>query len=287
MDLRIATCRPLPEPDVDEELLLDALRAAGVNARMVDWRDAPSWADPLPTVVRSTWDYIHHLDEFRAWVMQTAAQAPLWNPSPTMLGNLHKGYLLALAAQGVAVTPTLLLERGRAAELARRCAARGWRDIVLQPAVGAGSHETHRVDPESREADELVERLLHAGDLLVQPYLRSVEGYGERALVWIDGEFTHAVRKSPRFAGASESVSAAIPISAAERALGEAVLRVQGGDDLLYARVDVAPDADGELRVMELELVEPSLFLLQHPPALQRLVSGIVRRMTGAARARL
>jgi len=279
MDLKIATCRPLPEPDVDEDLLLAALRAAGVNAGMVAWRDALSWSDATPTVIRSTWDYIHYPDEFIRWVHQIGSHAPLWNSPQVVLGNLHKRYLLELAAHGVPVTPTVVLARGSAIDLPTLGTHRGWHDIVLKPAIGAGSHETHRVDPQTAEASRVAERLIEAGDVLVQPYLPAVEGHGERALVWIDGEFTHAVRKSPRFAGGSESVSAALLIAAEERAVGAAALRVIQTDDLLYARVDVAPGADGGPVVMELELVEPSLFLLQHPPALERLVAGIVRRL--------
>lgn len=284
MKVRIATCEPLPEPDVDEDLLLEALRDAGVDAQMVPWQDADAWSQPIPTVIRSTWDYIHHLEAFSSWVEQAQAVAPLWNPMHVVLGNLHKRYLLQLEAQGVAVTPTVLLERGSNADLAVVCAARGWRDVVLKPAVGAGSHETHRLDPTTSAAAVHCERLLVRHDLLLQPYLSSVDGHGERALVWIDGEFTHAVRKSPRFSGGVESVSAALPISADERELGEAALAAitRGSardNDLLYARVDVAPGNDGKPVLMELELVEPSLFLLQHPPALQRLVAGIVRRL--------
>jgi len=284
MELRIATCRPLPEPDHDEALLLDALHAAGVSASMESWRDTTAWSEPLPTVIRSTWDYIHHLEEFRAWVTRTAARGPLWNPARVIHGNLHKKYLLALAARGVAVVPTWLLERGVSTDFAAGLAERGWQDIVIKPAVGLGSHETHRLKAQSREAHALLERLLRGTDLLVQPYLASVDTHGERALVWIDGEFTHAVRKSPRFAGGSEQVSAAVPIASDERALGIAALRPFADDDLLYARVDVAPGADGKPLVMELELVEPSLFLLQHPPALQRLVAGLVRRLRAVAR---
>lgn len=65
--LHIATCRPLPEPDPDEDLLLAALQAVGIEATMDDWQDGGRWQDAAPTVVRSTWDYIHHLDAFRAW----------------------------------------------------------------------------------------------------------------------------------------------------------------------------------------------------------------------------
>jgi hypothetical protein len=102
--------------------------------------------------------------------------------------------------------------------------------------------------------------------------------------VWIDGDFTHAVRKTPRFAGGVEIVSEALPIAAAERAVGEAALAAVGAldQDLLYARVDVAPDSAGRPVVMELELVEPSLFLLQSPVALRRLVEGIDRRLRHA-----
>ena len=116
--------------------------------------------------------------------------------------------------------------------------------------------------------------------MLVQPYLTSVDGYGERALVWIDGEFTHAVRKSPRFAVDAEHVSEALPISDAERAVGTAAL-AHIHDRLLYARVDVVPGPTAAPLVMELELVEPSLFLLQSPPALERFVAGIRRRLAG------
>lgn len=142
----------------------------------------------------------------------------------------------------------------------------------------AGSFETHR----GRASDPVLQarftRLVAARDVLVQVYLDSVEGHGERALVWIDGAFTHAVRKSPRFAADAESVSEALAIAADERAVGEAAL-AKVAHELLYARVDVAPGPDGRPVVMEVELVEPSLFLLQEPRALDRLVAGILHRL--------
>jgi glutathione synthase/RimK-type ligase-like ATP-grasp enzyme len=278
MHLRIATCRPLPEPDDDEAPLLEALAAAGVEAEIRDWRSDALWSPPLPTVVRSTWDYIHHLDAFRAWAGRVGARAALWNPADVILDNVHKRYLLALAGRGVPVVPTVLVDRGRSASLERIRADRGWGDVVIKPAVGAGSFETRRFAAGDPRAQRSCDRLAADRDVLVQPYLAAVEGHGERALVWIDGEFTHAVRKSPRFAGDEERVSAAVPISAAEREVGAAALAPLR-DRLLYARVDVAPGPDGGPVVLELELVEPSLFLLQCPAALARLVAGIRRRL--------
>lgn len=281
--LRIATCRPLPEADPDERPLLAALAAAGIEATMCDWRDTDRWRDAGPTIVRSTWNYIHHLAEFRDWLGRADAGGPLWNPAEVMLGNLHKRYLLELAARGVPVVPTLLVERGGRADLARLAAERGWRDVVIKPAVGAGSFETHRADASTPAAAALCRRLLADRDLLVQPWLSSVEGHGERALVWIDGAFTHAVRKMPRFAADEERVSEALPIGAAELAVGTAALGPVS-DRLLYARVDVAPGPTGAPVVMEVELVEPSLFLVQSPAALARLVAGIRRRVEAGGR---
>lgn len=278
MRLNIATCRPLPEPDVDEDLLLEALQTAGIDARMVAWDDPAPWRESLPTLVRSTWNYIHTPDAFASWVRDIAPQAPLWNSAAVLLGNLHKRYLLELAARGVPVTPTELLTQGWSGSLSELTRSRGWSDVVVKPAVGAASFETYRYTRLDADVDAQVRAFSQQRDLLVQPYLSSVEDHGERALVWIDGEFTHAVRKTPRFAGGVEVVSEAIGISPAERALGEAALAPFAAE-LLYARVDVAPGFDGQPVVMELELIEPSLFLLQSPQALKRLVAAVRREL--------
>jgi hypothetical protein len=278
MRLNIATCRPLPEPDVDEDLLLQALRSVGIDARMLAWDDPTQWREAVPTLVRSTWNYIHAPDAFAAWVRKIAQSAPLWNCAAALLGNLHKRYLLELAARGVPVTPIVLLRQGWSGSLTELGRSRGWSDVVVKPAVGAASFETHRYTDLGADVDAQVAMLGRQRDLLVQPYLPSVEDHGERALVWIDGEFTHAVRKTPRFVGGVEDVSEAIGVSPGERALGEAALAPLTAE-LLYARVDVAPGFDGEPVVMEVELIEPSLFLLQSPPALGRLVAAVRREL--------
>jgi biotin carboxylase len=283
MSLRIATCRPLPEPDPDEHLLLAALAARGVRARMVDWRDPrEDWDAPVPTLLRSTWDYLHHLEEFLAWVERAGRAAELWNPPAVVRANVHKFYLRGLERRGIAIVPTAFLERGTGSSVVAVAEEHGWNDVVVKPAVSAGSfatlrarltHSAERAAAEAHLAHHLGER-----DMLVQRYAPAVEGSGERALVWIAGEFTHSVRKRPRFLGQEEHVSAALPIEEDERALGEAALAPLR-HELLYARVDVVRDDGGRPIVMELELCEPSLFLKQHPPALERLVSALEARL--------
>jgi hypothetical protein len=280
VQLRIATCRPLPEPDADEELLLLALRAKGIDARMAAWNDpAERWSDPVPTVIRSTWDYIHDLPRFLEWADRAESAGPLWNRAAIVRWNAHKEYLREIAQHGHAVVPTTFLARGSHAKLADVMRERNWRDVVVKPTVSASSFGTRRFRDGEIEAGEAhLASLLAERDVLVQRYVDSVDGYGERALVWIDGVFTHAIRKTPRFSGEVERVSEALPIADDEHALATAVLQpyAQG---LLYARVDLARDEHGRPMVMELELIEPSLFLVQSLPALERLVDGILRRL--------
>ena len=286
----IVTCRVLPETDPDQELLLGALRDAGFEPSMLPWDD-PS-ADPAAydlCVLRSCWDYYKHPGSFLKWIERADKTSRLVNPAPVVRWNYNKRYLGALASAGVALVPTVFFERGEEAVLATIMATRRWDDVVIKPSVSASSFRTRRFGKaEVKEGHDFLRELLRDRDTMVQKYMPAVEGEGEKAVVWIDGEFTHAVRKSPRFAGAGESVSAAVEVSPEERALAEqalskAVERVGSKEPLLYARVDMVRGAGGKLVVSELEMIEPSLFLLQHPPALERLVSAIGKFAEGKA----
>ena len=283
MRVDLATCQVLPEPDPDQELLLRALAGLGVDARLHAW-DAPvdpAAADPPADlcVVRSTWNYHERRADYLAWAERVAARTPVLNPLPILRWSTDKAYLRDLAARGVPVVPTVFLERGALTSLETVVAERGWRDVVVKPRVSAGSFATRHCAAAGLDAGARFLAIhLRERDMMVQPYLPSVESYGERALVFIDGELTHAVRKSPRLQGQAESVSATVPIAADERAVAERAL-AGVGPGLLYGRVDLVRDASGAPLVMELELVEPSLFLAQHPPALERFAGAIRARV--------
>jgi glutathione synthase/RimK-type ligase-like ATP-grasp enzyme len=272
----IVTCLDLPEPDPDQALLVAALERAGIEPVVAAWDDpSADWGGLDVAVLRSTWNYHLRLGAFLAWAEETARRTTLFNAPEVIRWNADKRYLLDLASRGFRVVPTEIVDRGAQADLEEILARRSWCDVVLKPAVSAGSFETHRVDRVS--GPPIFDRLVAERDVMVQPYLGSVETYGERSMILIDGELTHAIRKSPRFAGGDERVEGPLPIAPEERALATAIWATLPRG-LLYARVDLARDDRFEPAVMELELIEPSLFFLQSPPALERFVAAIARR---------
>lgn len=274
MKLRIATCKTLPEVDVDEAPLAEALAKAGIEATLIAWDDPKAdWDTPIPTLLRSTWNYALDVGRFLAWIDRASAAAPLWNPPHIVRSNVHKRYLLELQARGVPIVPTVLARPGEPVSMP-------WDRFVIKPEVGAGSLDTRVFEPGDPQAGAHLKQLLSRGLALLQPYIASVDEYGERSLIWIDGALTHAIRKAPRFAGDTEQIEGPFPIADDEREVAEAALAPYASS-ILYGRVDLARDDTNRPMVMELELVEPSLFFARHPPALERFVGRLVRELRG------
>jgi glutathione synthase/RimK-type ligase-like ATP-grasp enzyme len=281
IDVALATCQSLPEPDADRALLLDALKEAGITAEWLAWDDPKAnFKQARLTVLRSTWNYIQQRDAFIDWA--DALGFRLCNPPSIVRWNTHKRYLRELDELAkLPVVPTILLPKAVKAKLGDVLKAKHWFSAVAKPAIGAGSFCTRRVSSSDDDAQWL-EAQLRERDMLLQPYMSNVESSGERALVYIEGEVTHAVRKSPRFTGNDESVETC-EVAEDERALAHRamswVMREIPGGGLLYGRIDMVRDAEGAPRIMELELTEPSLFFAQNPAALAKFIAGIKRRL--------
>ena len=276
MRVAVATCRELPHPDVDEPLLLAALEARGIDAKSLAWEEgAAAFAAYDLVVVRSTWNYVHHAEAFLSWARAIGPR--LLNPPAILRWNAHKTYLRELEARGIATVPTVFVGRGEEISVDELFRDRGWKQIVIKPTVSAGSFRTERFPfAEAGVAQAFLEDLTRDRDAMVQPYMDAVETYGERSLVWVDGTLTHAIRKEPRYGSVSAEISGAVPFSEAERAFAERVL-APFADDLLYARVDTIRDG-ADIRLMELELIEPFLFCVSHPPAAEALAEAIAKR---------
>lgn len=292
MRVALATCAELPHLDGDEEHLVRALGAAGVDHVIAPWDgpDAP-FVDSDLAVIRSTWDYTRRVDEFVAWAARIelamkgkpAGQGgALMNPASVVRWNTHKRYLTELAKEGVAIVPTAMLPRGTPANLKNLLTVKGWTDgAVVKPCVSAGSRDTVRVNGvEVDEAQALIDRELPLRDLMVQPYVKGIAD-GELSLIYVDGAFSHAVNKKPRgddFRSQPEfgsHVEAVAPTDAQRRAADD-IMRTVGGR-LLYGRVDFVTGDDGAPWLMELELVEPSLYLAWDDKAAGRLAAAVRR----------
>jgi len=287
MTLALATCAALPSGDEDGDPLVAALAARGVSARWQVWTDpGASWEDDL-VVVRSTWDYTRDRDAFLSWAN---AVPRLENPAEVIAWNSDKSYLRDLADAQVPVVPTTFVPPGELAPLPVG-------EFVVKPSVGAGSMGVGRFAADAGDAARAHVTSLHnAGRIvLVQPYLTDVDTAGETALVYVEGDYSHAIRKGAMLAPqvsnplnelstdtlyVFEQVEAREP-SVAELAVGAQVmqvLRARLGANLLYARVDLLPTPAGPM-LIELELTEPSLFLGYDDKAADRLAAAIAARV--------
>ncbi|MBL8958171.1 MAG: hypothetical protein JNK82_45785 [Myxococcaceae bacterium] len=258
--------------DVQAELkpLFEAFSARGVTVQTRAWDDPTvDWAAAGLSVLRTPWNYHRHVREFVAWAKRVPR---LLNPASVVEWNATKTYLRELGARGVPVTETEWLTGE--VQLDEVLERRGWAEAVLKPSVSAGSFRTKRFRRGSAPQALLTE-ILRECTAMLQPYLASVETSGERSLVFFGGELSHAVKRHPPL---QTGLHGGTPVSAASDELEVARAALATQPELLYARVDVARDAGGGVRLMELELIEPSLFLETAAGSADRFVEAVLKR---------
>jgi hypothetical protein len=259
----------------------------GFEVSVADWDSASvAWDGFDLAVVRSPWDYVGRRDELLAWAARVEAVTALANPAAVLEWNTDKRYLGVLAARGVPIVPTTFVGPGSS-----WTAPTGDVDVVVKPAISAGAADTSRHHDGASAAAHVTALVAAGRTAMVQPYVAAIDSTGETALVYLDGAFSHGLRKGSILAGdttmveglyAEEDISARTP-SAEEHALAERVLRATADElgldtALLYARVDVVPGDDGEPLLLELEVTEPSLYVGHAPGAADRFAAAAARR---------
>ncbi|MEV4785040.1 ATP-grasp domain-containing protein [Streptomyces tuirus] len=282
--IALVTYDPGGEVSKDEDLpvLADALHQAGARTAVVFWDDPDvDWAAFDLALIRSTWDYSWRAEEFTAWAERCGKATRLANPAGVVRWNADKRYLGQLAEAGVPTVPTRYFAPGDPVELPAD------REFVVKPASGAGARYAARHPAGERDAALRQAERMHAEGftVMVQPYLSSIDTHGERALQFFGGRLLHASVKGAVLAPGTpydaEKVAhpdlrrwepAPAELAVAERALAA----VPVAAELLYARVDLVTGPDGEPCVMELELIEPNLFLDLHPDSVPRVVRAVL-----------
>jgi glutathione synthase/RimK-type ligase-like ATP-grasp enzyme len=292
---KIAVVTAVAARDVDEDMpsLESALRNAGADVTITEWDLPHDWSRFDIALLRSTWDYPQRLAEFSGWLEAVNQATTLLNTLPAVKWSSDKHYLAELAQRGVPSVLTRFVEPGedpdrRIAELLKTSDTK---EFVVKPAVGAGSRDARRFGRE--EADDAARhasRMLNEQrSVLLQPYLNRVDEHGETALMYFDGEFSHAIRKGPllkRKEGsttelfAKEAIKPRVP-DAAELKLGTQALEALPFETPLYARVDLIREQTGDPVVLEMELIEPSLFFTHAEGSADRFAAAVMRRASG------
>ena len=282
--IALATCEQLPDLDPDDQPLVNLFRKIGIEATPAVWSDSSiDWTLFDQIIIRNTWDYTNRLQEFLSWAKSNESR--IRNSFETIQWNSNKIYLKELASVGFPIVDTQFVSGSYSAWDLPSAS-----DFVVKPTVSAGSQDTMRFPasgPDSkRNAQNLINRIVSQGKTaMVQPYLAAVDDLGETAQLFIGGEFSHAVRKGPLLVPnvladkehglfLKEDISPRDP-SQAQRELADAVIsHVSKNFGVpLYGRVDLLDDPRGKPVILELELVEPSMFFVTAPKSAERLTT--------------
>lgn len=277
--VRLVTCAHLPNLAVDDQELLHELQRQGVPTEVAVWDDpAVDWSAAPVTVVRSVFDYHLRRQEFLEWLDHAETQTLIKNPPEVIRWNSHKFYLRQVQADGFPVIDTEWLTQNEPADIKEIMIRRAWPEIVVKPAVSASAHGALKVTADNLDDGQAhTDGLLNDGDALVQPYLYEFETIGETSVIWLCGAQTHCVRRPSGLHSTLEQAHVGAPLkpSAEERELAQAVYAsIQS--TLLYARIDLINTREYGLLLLELELLEPALYLRHSREIVERFASTIL-----------
>ena len=282
----LITWSGLPEGAESERLLLPHLAAAGVEPHIVDWRATDADLRQFDLVVLlSCWDYHLRGAEFTEWLRRTANVVPVLNNVKTVLWNRNKFYLGELAAMGIGIAPTVFVNGSGPIVPDAWREIRSWKKSVVKPAVSASAHKTWLLDSEAISSEDELKSKMEGEAFLIQQFIPEIETQGELSFVYVDGTYSHTVLKLPaagdfrvqkEHGGSAELFH---PDSALLDQANEIATTVAQVRDSLYCRID-AVARDSRLVLMELELIEPELFLRLAAGAAERFAKAIVGRLS-------
>lgn len=285
--IAFATFAGAPEIADDDRLAVDAFSARGVDVIGVPWDgpdalpDALQEADVSGLVLRSCWNYHRAPERFHAWLdALERANVPVVNATSLARWNLSKVYFRDLAARSVAVPTSVFVPPGDPRSLRDVIEEAALDEVVVKPWISMNGWDTWRSSRTLAASHEAAWRALVATrGMLVQRYLREIEQGGELSFVFFGGVFSHALRKVPRagefrvqveYGGARLSLRPSASLIEQARAILEAAPCAT-----TYGRVD-GVEVDGRLHLMELEVLDPTLFFEIDPWAAERFAEAVV-----------
>lgn len=284
--IALATSQLYAELSQDDKHVLNKLLYWGVDVEPIVWdsKDA-AWNQFDAVFIRSCWDYHLRNDEFFKWIDSLAGQGiAVFNSPDTMRWNSSKTYLKDLQEKDIAVVPTVWINSSEDVDLQRIMADKEWESAVVKPVVSANAYETWVTQPEAAAQNQTrAEEMLNKhGGILVQQFIENITRRGEWSFIFFDGVYSHSVIKKPQQGEfrVQENLGATVSGKKPPRHLIHQAQQIieKVGHDCLYARVD-AVEGKSKLLLMELELIEPSLYLEYHPKAAERFAEAIIGRI--------
>jgi len=290
--IAFVTYAPKPELTPSDQLIADALTMRGVTVIPAAWDDpSVDWSIFDAAVIRSTWNYFDKPTEFTAWLKHIeSAGLPLLNPLKVIRWNMVKTYLRQMEAEGLRIVPTAWVEQHTAPDLAEIVAERGWGDVLIKSTISGGAKGIHQVPAgEAAAHQSVLVEMAQACPIMIQPVLPEIRE-GEISVLFAGGEFSHSVRKFPadgnifvqRTHGGHEvpyQPSAALIAEAA--GVIEVARRLSVEQTIVYARVDGVL-IDGHFTLMELEVLEPALFVDYAPAVADQFAAAIAEAIASA-----
>lgn len=271
---------------IDDDRAIPVFAENGWAVETIPWsQQGRSWLDYDAVVVRSTWDYHKHSDRFFGVLERIAAQGiPLFNDLELMRWNAEKTYLADLSTRGVQVVPTVYGKGFAPSDAAHFAEILDSDHLVIKPVVGANAERTWRLAT-SRDREAAAKAF--AGEaFMVQVFAEAVQEEGEISLFFFDGDFSHAIRKQPKsgdFRVQEEHggrITAFQPTPSQQDAAGQVMEALD--DTPLYARVDlIRSNDDADWWLMELELIEPSMYLRMDDGAPRRFADAFLSQIEG------
>ena len=290
-DVTLLTCQAYFKPDnitpyiqnilFEEQLLKSALENQGLTVDITYWNN-PSydWSKTRSLVFRTIWDYFERFDEFLLWLEEVRHQTQLINSYDLVKWNIDKHYLKELSEKGIKIVPTYFAKKNSKRNLAEIIELQQWKDVVIKPAISASAYKTFKILEETVNSNEkLFKDLLNQRDMLVQPFINTIEKFGEASLMVIDGKFTHAILKKAKpgdfrvqddFGGTvHDYVPTKKEIEFAEMVIEKCKAKP------LYGRVDIIWDNEKNVYLSELEIIEPELWLRNYPKSAESIAEAV------------
>ena len=268
-----------------DNLLVEPLAKAGWLAEEVSWHNNKvNWADYNVVIIRSTWDYQDDPDSFLQTLEKIAQQTQLENSLNIVDWNIHKTYLIDLELNGIDIVPTLWGENLTKGNLLPAFERLNVNEIIIKPVISANADFTYRLNKEQlvKQENQLI-KIFKNNSYMIQPFMYNIVSEGEYSLFYFGGEYSHCILKTPKETDfrVQEEHGGILELVEPEALLLEegrkAIAAI--GEKLLYARVDFVRTEPDKFALMELELIEPSLYFNMDPDSPKRFIDAFLKRM--------